>query len=593
VTRRYLALCISILWITGAALAQPEATQERTGVEPSDALASPPPSPSANADSGEDPRGAAEAPAEAPAPRQKRLRKAPPRYAKSRLTLDRTEAEADHRSLVLAAGTDKIVDLDPSFKLSDQQQRIMIGNITILQVVPVSVGEQKQLVFKPIAEGETNVTIRDASGNVGIIFEVVVAKQNQVRFLERLKENLKEVEGITLGIEDKNIVIRGEVLTVSDYGMIYNEIADKSYGENIINKVTMSPITLGILAKKIESDLQGFAPTVNVSVLNGKVVLGGTVDNPDLKARCEKRAFWYLPQIRVREALTGAGNVELSDPADKRNFILQSDIVYVPPPPKRDSKLVRLTIYFVELSKDFLKTFGFKWQPGFTSDPSISIGQTASGGTGTGTAGFSFSATLSSLFPTLSAPPSSASFGRILKSGTVVVKSGFEARMEDTMSLPVQTLGANGQVGVNTTDNRVAFSISMTPTILQKDDLEIDLKVNQSNQVGKGVGGTPIVATHVVNTRIFTKSGEVSAVAAVNKQDVSTSFNRDDPKYTQQGQNGQGTAQSSALFSLLRSKNMSKAKGQFVLFLNSNIIENASDGTEDLKKNFRMTSNSH
>lgn len=527
---------------------------------------------------------------EAPAPRQRRLGKARPQYAKSRLTLDRTEAEADHRNLVLAAGTDKIVDLDPSFKLSDQQQRIMIGNTTILQVVPVSVGEQKQLIFKPIAEGETNVTLRDASGNVGIIFEVVVAKQNQVRFLERLRENLKEVEGITVGIEDKNIVIRGEVLTVNDYGMIYNEIADKSYGDNVINKVTMSPITLGILAKKIESDLQGFAPTVNVSVLNGKVVLGGTVDNPDLKGRCEKRAFWYLPQIRVREALAGAGNVDLSDPADKRNFVLQSDIVYVPPPAKRDSKLVRLTVYFVELSKDFLKTFGFKWQPGFTSDPSISIGQTATGGAGGG--GFSFSATLTSLFPTLSAPPSSASFGRILKSGTVVVKSGFEARMEDTMSLPTQTLGANGQVGVNTTDNKVSFSIAMTPTILQKDDLEIDIKVNQSNQVGKGVGGTPIVATHVVNTRVFTKAGEVAAIAAVNKQDVSTSFNRDDPKYTQQG-GGQTGGQTSALFSLLRSKNMSKAKGQFVVFLNSNIIENASDGTEDLKKNFRMTSNSH
>lgn len=524
-------------------------------------------------------------------PRQRRLTKPVPQFAKSRLTLDRTEAEADHRNLVLAAGTDKIVDLESSFKLGDPQKSIMIGNTAVLQVQTVAIGEQTQLIFKPIAEGETNVTVRDLVGNVGIIFEVVVAKQNQVRFLERLRENLKEVEGISIGIEDKNIVIRGEVLTVNDYGMIYNEIADKAYGDNIINKVTMSPITLGILAKKIESDLQGFAPTVNVTVLNGKVVLGGTVDNPDLKVRCEKRAFWYLPQIRVQEPLKGAGNVELSDPTDKRNFILQSDIVYVPPPPKRDSKLVRLTVYFVELSKDFLKTFGFKWQPGFTSDPSISIGQTASGGTGTSAAGgFSFSATLSSLFPTLSAPPSSASFGRILKSGTVVVKSGFEARMEDTMSLPIQTLGANGQVGFNATDNKVAFSIAMTPTILQKDDLEIDIKVNQSNQVGKGVGGTPIVATHVVNTRIFTKSGEVSAIAAVNKQDVSTSFNRDDPKYTQQGQGNQAGPQTSALFSLLRSKNMSKAKGQFVVFLNSNIIENASDGTEDLKKNFRMTS---
>ncbi|NDG84113.1 MAG: hypothetical protein EBX52_03630, partial [Proteobacteria bacterium] len=390
---------------------------------------------------------------------------------------------------------------------------------------------------------------------------------------------------------DSIIVIRGEVLTVSDYGMIYNEIADKSYGENIINKVTMSPITLGILAKKIESDLQGFAPTVNVSVLNGKVVLGGTVDNPDLKARCEKRAFWYLPQIRVREALTGAGNVELSDPADKRNFILQSDIVYVPPPPKRDSKLVRLTIYFVELSKDFLKSFGFKWSPGFTADPSVSIGSGAAGvqTPQAGQGGFSFSATLSSLFPAFSAPPSSASYGRVLKSGTIVVKSGEEGRMEDNIQIPTQTIAAGGVQGQGPSLNTAGFKISIRPTIMQGTDLDVDMDITQNNIVGKGANGQPITSNHNIHTRAYMKSGEVAAMGAVNKQDVSTSFNRDDPNPVT-FQNQGGGAQTKPLFTFQRSKNTSKAKGQFVVFVSPQIIENASDGTEDLKKNFRMTS---
>jgi hypothetical protein len=38
---------------------------------------------------------------------------------------------------------------------------------------------------------------------------------------------------------------------------------------------------------------------------------------------------------------------------------------------------------------------------------------------------------------------------------------------------------------------------------------------------------------------------------------------------------------------------MSKARGQFVIFLNPLIIDSASEGTEDLKKNFRMTSSNH
>jgi pilus assembly protein CpaC len=88
------------------------------------------------------------------------------------------------------------------------------------------------------------------------------------------------------------------------------------------------------------------------------------------------------------------------------------------------------------------------------------------------------------------------------------------------------------------------------------------------------------------------KSGEVAAVAAVNKHDVSTSFNRDDPSPVS-FQNGASGAQTKALFTLQRSKNTSKAKGQFVIFVSPQIIENASDGTEDLKKNFRMTSSNH
>jgi pilus assembly protein CpaC len=518
---------------------------------------------------------------------QRRLQKARPDFMKSKLTMDRSESEADHRSLILSTGVDKIVDLDPGFKLSDQQQRIMVGNSTIVAVVPVTVGEDKQLIFKPVGEGETNVTVRDKTGAVRIIFEVIVAKQNQVRFLDRLRDRLKEVEGITIGLEDKNIVIRGEALTVADYGLIVNEIGDKSYGESVINKVVMSPITLGILSKKIEQDLQSFANTVKVNVINGKIILEGSVESEGVKTRCFNRAYWYLPPVKVKEPILGSANIETAE-QDKHFFFLQNDISVVPPPPKRESKLVRLTVYFVELSKDFLKSFGFKWQPGFTADPSISIGSTTSGAAAVGNqGGFTFSGTIGSLFPAISAPPSSASYGRVLKTATVVAKSGENTSIKDQVSLPTQTIGQNGQVGAGPPVS-VRFECAMTPTILQGQDIDINVNISQDSQIGKGIGGSPIVANHQVVTRLYLKSGEVAAVAAVNKQDVSTSFNRD---LASSGamQGAQGST-ATTLFNLVRSKNMSKARGQFVFFVNPLIIDSASEGTEDLKKNFRMTS---
>ncbi|MBU6155021.1 MAG: hypothetical protein KGP28_12020 [Bdellovibrionales bacterium] len=505
---------------------------------------------------------------------------------RSRLTSDKTELEADHRVLVLATGVDKVVDLDPDLKLADLNAKdaIGIGNTQVVMVNVVKTGEEKQLLIKPVGEGETNVRVRDQYGNIAIIFDIMVAKQNQVRFYERLKENLKEVEGITISLEDKNIVLRGEVLTVADYGMIFNEIGDKAYGEYVINKVTMSPVTLGILSRKIEQDLQNVvAPTLKAEVINGKIILGGTVESADQKVRAVNRAYWFLPVIRLKDPITGAMNIE-SMSEDKRAFILQNDINVVPPPPKRDSKLVRMSVYFVELSKDFMKAFGFKWQPGFTADPTIAIGSNVNGGVGAGPqGGFSFSATLSSLFPALSAPPSNASYGRVMKSGTIVTKSGKEGKFIDYINLPTQTLGQNSQVG-NGPPIRVGFEVAVTPTILQGQDIELDMEVTQTSQVGKGVAGTPITAEHRARSNLYMKSGEVAAVTAVNKQDVSTSFNRDDPKVAGSG------GSTSALFNLTRSKNMSKAKGQYVFFVTPLIIESASDGTEDLKKSFRMTS---
>jgi pilus assembly protein CpaC len=520
------------------------------------------------------------------APRQKRLPKVKSAFMRSRLTSDKTELEADHRVLVLATGVDKVVDLDPELKLADLNAKdaIGIGNTQVVLVNVVKTGEDKQLLIKPVGEGETNIRVRDQYGNIAVIFDVMVAKQNQVRFYERLKENLKEVEGITITLEDKNIVLRGEVLTVADYSTIFNEIGDKAYGEYVVNKVTMSPVTLGILARKIEQDLQGVvAPTLKSEVINGKIILGGTVESPEQKVRALNRAYWFLPVIRLKDPITGATNIE-SMSEDKRAFILQNDINVSPPPPKRDSKLVRMTVYFVELSKDFLKAFGFKWQPGFTADPSISIGSNVAGGATAGAqGGFSFAATLSSLFPALSAPPSNASYGRVMKSGTIVTKSGKPGRFQDFISLPTQALGQNSQVG-NGPPIRVGFECEITPTILQGQDIELDIDVSQVSQVGKAASGTPITADHKAHTTLYMKSAEVAAVTAVNKQDVSTSFNRDDPNATS------ATPKTTALFNLTRSKNMSKARGQYVFFVTPVIIESASDGTEDLKKNFRMTS---
>lgn len=525
------------------------------------------------------------APIAADIPRLKRKPQVTAGVNRTRYTSNKTEAMADKITEVMALGVSKIIDIEYEGSLSPKN--IYVSNAQVVTVAPVIKKTGKQLVINPTAKGETAIQIRDdKTGEVPVIIYVVVTEQNLYRVYMDLKDSLREVEGIQIKIDGSRVVISGEVLTPNDYGAVANVVSDPALAGTISNRVTMSPISLNALAKKIEVDVQVFAPTVTTSVLNGKIILEGTVTSDGIKNRCLKRAEWYLPAVKPIDAIEkDAANIAKSD---KPIQIIQNDIVVEAPPPKRESKLVKINAHFVELNKDFLKTFGFKWQPGFTADPSISIGTTDAGSTASSAAGgFTFSGTLSSLFPALNSIQS-AGYGRILKSATAVVKSQEKLLLRDTQQIPSQTIGANGAVA-NGAPTSVGFSLEITPSIMQGEDVDLSVSLDQTNVVGRGVASQPITANHHVDTRVYLKSGEVAAIAGMNNQDVTTSFNRDDPKAGSFA-SGQGGAQTSPVWTLLRSKNFNKKRGQFVVFLSPQIIESASEGTEELKKNFRIKS---
>lgn len=524
---------------------------------------------------------AGEEAAQAPAPQQaeaprttaQQQRASPvPRFGRSRLTNDRTESRSDRRKLLLSTGEDKLVDLD--FEANLSANGISVGNPKVVATTLVRVGEKRQIVFKPLSAGETTVTVRDGDGNVQVIFEIDVAPSNLVKVAEQLQELFKDIEGLNIRVVGQKVILDGEVLVPNDYGRMLNVIQDGAYKDLVLNLTSLSGIALQILSKKIQQDINVFAPNVRTRVVNGQVWLEGTVDNFDQARRSALLARLYLPDLRPGSALERDPNVQRLPPRS----LVQNFIVINPPPPKKQEKLVRVTVHFVELKKDYSKVFGFKWQPGFTADPQITIGTTAEGGTGA-QGGTSFTATISSLFPKLQSA-SNAGYARILKSGTVIVRSGQPAKLVDKTVIPFPVVGPNGQVTTNTAG--VGLQVSVTPSILgQSEDIQMDLKMEQVNLTGQA-GTAPITAEHTVETKIYVKSRESAAIAGLQSTDVKTTFNKDDPNQ------GGFTGQTSPLFTLLRSKNYQKDKRQFVIFVTPQIIENASEGTDDLKKNFRV-----
>lgn len=509
---------------------------------------------------------------------------APPRkkVKMSKLTSDESEDMADRRKLLLTTGEDKTVDLE--FDANTRTEGISIGNPIIVATTLVKVGDKRQIVFKPLKAGETTVTVRDGDGNIRLIFTVRVTGSNLLRIAGEVRDLLRDVEGIDIRIVGPKIILEGEVLVPADYGRIYSVVTDKAYVDFILNLTTLSPLGMQVLAKKMKEDINQFAPNVSTRVVNGVIFLEGSVKNLDEARRADQIAQIYLPDVKPATLLD---RDQTAQRASVPRRLIQNFIQVEPPPQKKQEKLVRVTVHFVELSKDYSKVFGFKWQPGFTTEPQIAIGQ---GGTGTtGGGGISFSATLSSLFPKLQTAQD-AGYARVLRSGTLIVRSGQPATLEELTKFPYTITGSNGQA--TPAAEQIGLSVGVTPMILgQTEDIQMELKMKQISLVSLPAnGGPPITSNHTIDTKIYVKSKESAAVAGVNSSDIGTTFNKDDPA-------GQGSGASSAtggsqpidpIFTLLHSKNYSKKKSQFVIFVTPEIIDNASDGSEDLKRNFRV-----
>lgn len=499
-------------------------------------------------------------------------------YRRSRLTKDISEAKADRRRVLLSTGEDKVVDLD--FDVDNTPQAIQVGNTQVSAVTVVRIGEQRrQIIFKPLKGGETTVTVRDAEGTIKIIFDVVVSQTNLLRRAGEIRELLRDVEGIDVKVIGANIIIDGEVFVPDDYARMRAVTNQKAYVDTVLLLAKIAPLALTALAKKIQEDVSVFAPNIKTRVVNSLLFLEGTVDQVDQARRAEQVARLYFPEVRPGNQL--AINDQSATTLARRDYVYNF-IVVNPAPPKKNEKLVRVTFHFVELAKDYSRRFGFSWTPGFTAEPSMSYGQQANGTTGTSAT--SFTATLSSLIPKLQSAQD-AGFARILKQGTIIVKNGVEGSFQDGTDFVVNSVGAQGQSTPITYNAGIVGKV--TPRVLgQGEEVEMVITMNNSSLVGFN-GGSPIISRKNMITTLYVKSGQSAAIGGIEASTVNTGFNKDKFGDGEFQSTGDGP-KTEPLFSLKRTKNFSKAKGQFVVFVTPQLVEDASEGSEDLKKNFRV-----
>lgn len=431
--------------------------------------------------------------------------------------------------------------------------------------------QKKEIMLVGVKVGETTVTLRDAAGDVKARYLVKVTSSDQTKVVGQLKDLLKDVEGLEIGIKGDKVYVGGLIIVPSDIGKV--AVVLEGYPD-VLRLVELSPQTQNVIARKMQEELQkSNLKDITVRVVNGQFWVEGVASDEKEIEKASKIVEAYLPdQIQNLARRADAVTSPKKKPVEIMISLNPSKPKQEPPP-----KLFKITAQFVELTKSYDKVFGFGWTPTISNGSgSIALGKSVSGGLTTTSTG-TLSATISNLFPKLNSAKS-AGHARVVQSGIVVVKEDIEGSIHKTTTIPY-TIGTTVE-NTKTGSATAGFTLSVKPKMLQEE--KINLKINLKIQSVTGSGSTTQL-DDTVNTEVVVKSQESAIIGGVVTNQTTTSFDKDPP--AQESITG-----GVPLFSFLKTKNFSTNRSQFVVFVTPELIESASTGLTDIERKFRKRS---
>lgn len=479
----------------------------------------------------------------------------------------------EEERLEVILGIDEIVQLDFA-----ADARIEVGNEAVLNYTFVP--SRQQVTLRGITGGTSSMIIRDRAGNIKKRLVVTVTATAKSAIVKKLRAHLSDVEGLEINIIEGDVVVEGLIYVPKDIGKVVAILSGNEYS-SVIRLIELAPQTQTLVAQRMQEEVQGAGhKDVTVRVVNGVFVLEGVVDRPGAKADAQARAQLLLPE-RI-ESLAQQFQAVQGVPKP----VLLNNIVENPPqdPPQPVPKMVKITAQFVEMNKDYNKAFGFSWKPLVSdSDSSITIGEAVdSSGTSTGegittNSSGGLSAVISNLFPKLNSGKS-AGYVRSIQSGVALTEDKKPVSISKGGTTTIITEGSENPLRTNI---QTTFSVNVTPTIMEKENIRLgDLNVDIQRELSSDSGGAK-TENNKISTNLIVKSKESAAIGGVVSKTSTTAYDRDSPTGGATIEGGQ------SLFSFVRGKNYTENKGQFVVFVTPEILENASDGVQDIRRKFR------
>lgn len=415
--------------------------------------------------------------------------------------------------------------------------------------------------FKPLREGFGTLVIYDVTNNKKVAeYRINVRKNNLDKVVIELKGMLSDIDGINTKIINNKVVIDGQVLTPKDLMRIKSVI--RQFGDKVDSIVTVNPMAFSKICEFIMREINN--PEVECRARNEKIILQGTVGSEEEKIKAEILAKVYIPPVAVDPACAD-GTIKCPKPANDGIINMLTVKEGAPAPPK---KIVQLNLHYVELKKDYSKSFRFEWAPKISDDSGV---RASSGDTGGGIV-TSLTAVVSNLLPKLNFAKTHG-HARVIESTSIMVKDGEKGAISQTIDEPYSVLGQNGQQG--TAFAQTGLSTSITPTLSgdKSGSIEMRMEFQVSQKIGQ-VAEKPIISKNQIQTVITVRDRQSAAVGGLIKNSTDTNYNRNPA--------------SGALFNALAHKENARNQNQFVLFVTPKIMTSPSVDSEKIKAKFKM-----
>jgi len=452
----------------------------------------------------------------------------------------------------------------------------------------ISVGDKIGTTQIIVAEKVQKQDGTSGEGRVLKVYSLTVSDEDLITLAQELKALIGPVEGIDVRIVGSTVVVDGKVLIPKEMRRVLNVV--KRYqgaAKPVVNLVEISPMAQSLLAKKMEEEIAGGPgrpKDITVKVVNGRFFLEGAVDK-----LADRQAAMYICQAYVTERYTldSEGKVETPSFPNLPECV-QMVRIRQPAAPEPD-KMLSVRVDFVTLKRSYLKNFDFLWAPGITANPSLNYSSDL------GRLAGAFTATLSSLFPKLDTMAQNGN-ARILKSATLLMKDGggsgggeprssvLEERF--TLNIPVTNLDANGNPVTSLQAIPVETKIDIKATSVPGyDKINMAIVATQQEIQQEDNAPAPNVLSNKIDTTLVVGNGESAALGGLVAERRSVTATRDPAAQTD---STAGRKVDFSVFELGRSQQITDNKDQFIIFVTPTKLRSASQGTESLKRKFRL-----